>query len=96
VANLVVSQINGYHYCQAAHTAIAKMEHFIGNQILQIRSSFSDWDLKLDALSKLTKTITESTGTQVENALNIFFNQGYSKGIVVDLLLIVANKVVGN
>ncbi len=96
VVNLVVSQINGCHYCQAAHTTVAKMNGFTEDQILQIRASFSDWDKKLDALAKLTKAITESKGNKVEKELNNFFNQGYTKGSLVDLLLLIADKVVMN
>jgi len=96
VVNLVVSQINGCHYCQSAHTAVAKMNGFTDDQILQIRASFSDWDKKLNALAKLAKAITESKGNHVEEELNEFFNQGYNKGNLVDLLLLIADKVVMN
>ena len=96
VVNLVVSQVNNCRYCQSAHTAIAKMNGFTDEQILQIRSSFSDWDQKIDALAKLAKAITESKGNQVEEELNEFFNQGYTKGSLVDLILLIADKVVMN
>src|SRR5690606_6465712 len=34
---LVVSQVNNCHYCQAAHTAIGKMNGFTDEQILDLR-----------------------------------------------------------
>lgn len=96
VINLVVSQSNGCQYCQSAHTFIAKMNGFDDSQILQIRSGFSNWDLKTDALVKLTKAITESKGTSVEDELKDFYESGYTNANMVDLILLIADKIVMN
>jgi uncharacterized peroxidase-related enzyme len=96
VVNLVVSQVNGCHYCQAAHTMIAKMNGFTEEQILQLRSGVSSWDYKIDALAKLTKAITESKGTNTVKELENFFERGYSKAHLVDLVLLIADKIVMN
>ena len=96
VVNLVVSQINGCQYCQAAHTAIAQMNGFKDNEIIQIRLGFSNWDSKIDALAKLTKAITETKGTSVEEELSDFYNAGYTNASLVDLILLIADKIVMN
>ena len=96
VVNLVVSQVNNCSYCLAAHTAIGKMNGFTDEQILQIRTASSDWDQKIHALAKLAKAITVSKGTDVSEELEVFFEQGYSKGNLVDLILLIADKVVMN
>ena len=94
--NLAVSQVNNCSYCLAAHTAIGKMNGFTDEQILQIRTASSDWDQKIDALAKLAKAITVSKGTDVSEELEVFLEQGYSKGNLVDLILLIADKVVMN
>lgn len=96
VVNLVVSQANGCHYCQAAHTAIAKMNGFKDNEILQIRVGFSNWDSKIDALAKLAKAITESKGAGVVDELRDFYAEGYTNASLVDLILLIADKIVMN
>jgi AhpD family alkylhydroperoxidase len=62
VINLVVSQVNNCAYCLAAHTVIGKMTGFTEAQILEIRSGRAGFDMKLDALAKFTKAVTESRG----------------------------------
>ena len=53
VINLVVSEFNQCKYCQAAHTAIGKMNGFSDEQILDIRSAQINWDSKIAALARL-------------------------------------------
>lgn len=96
VINLVVSQINGCQYCQSAHTYIAKLNGFDENQILQLRSGFSNWDAKTNALVKLTKAITESKGTNVAEELKDFYDKAYTEANLVDLILLIADKIVMN
>lgn len=96
VINLVVSQSNGCQYCQSAHTFLAKMNGFEDSQILQIRAGFSNWDFQIDALIKLTKAITESKGTNVEEELKDFYKAGYTNANMVDLILLIADKIVMN
>jgi len=62
VINLAVSQVNKCDYCLAAHTAIAKMNGFNDDQIIELRKGQASFDSKLDALAKLSKNITENRG----------------------------------
>lgn len=96
VVNLVVSEVNNCKYCVAAHTTIGKMNSFSDEQILELRSGFASWDNKLDALVKLAKEITETRGQVDPSFTEAFFEAGYTKGNLVDVVLLVADKVVMN
>ena len=96
VVNLVVSQINECRYCQSAHTVIGKMNGFTDDQILEIRSGSAPFNAKLDALAQLTQSITTTKGRPDATVLQQFFDAGYSKGALVDVVLAIADKVVMN
>jgi len=93
--NLIVSQVNGCVYCQSAHVVIGKMNGFTDEQLLQIRHGKSE-NAKLNALVKLAADITENRGRA--NAENIadFFEQGYTKENLVDLILQISDKTAMN
>jgi uncharacterized peroxidase-related enzyme len=96
VINLVVSQENSCNYCLAAHTAIGKMNGFSEEQILEIRSGSASFNPKLDALARLAKELTASKGKPNNDTLQNFFNVGYTKGSLIDLVIAIADKVVMN
>lgn len=96
VVNLAVSQANGCRYCQSAHTAIGKMNGFTEEQTIELRQGFSSWDSKLDALAKLSKSVAENKGRVDSNILEAFFKAGYTKGSLVDLIVLVGDKTVMN
>ena len=68
VIDLAVSQVNGCTYCQSAHTAIAKMNGFSEEQILELRTGRASWDKKQDALAKIARSLAETRG-KVDQAL---------------------------
>ncbi len=97
VVNLIVSQINGCRYCQSAHTVLGKMNGFTDEQVLELRKGTASFDAKLDALVKLAGAITEGKGNNLDaTLLENFYNAGYTKGGLVDLILLIADKVVMN
>lgn len=96
VVNLVVSQINDCDYCQAAHTAIGKMNGFSESEILELRGGTASFNQKYDALVKLAAEVTRSKGRPSETVLNNFFEAGYTKGTLVDVVIAIADKVVMN
>lgn len=96
VINLAVSQANACRYCQSAHTAIAKMNGFTDEQAVELRQGFSSWDSKLDALAKMAKSVAENKGRVDSETLERFFNAGYTKGSMVDLIVLVGDKTVMN
>lgn len=96
VVNLVVSQVNGCEYCLAAHTAISKMQGFTEEQILEIRRVAITFDPKLSALAKLAKSIAENKGHADEQLIEEFYAAGYNEGSLIDVVLVVADKVITN
>ena len=90
VINLAVSQVNSCRYCQSAHTAIAKMNGFTDEEAIQFRMGESD-NAKYDALARLAKEIAVTRGNPSEATLENFFNEGYDKGGLIDVVLAVTS-----
>ncbi|MEO2053106.1 MAG: carboxymuconolactone decarboxylase family protein [Allomuricauda sp.] len=96
VVNLAVSEVNQCQYCLAAHTAIAGMNGFSENQILELRSGKASFDPKLDALAKLARNIVENRGATDQDIVENFFNAGYTKENLVDTIILVGDKTITN
>lgn len=94
--NLAVSQVNNCEYCLSAHTAIAKMNGFSEDQILELRAGKASFDVKLDALAKLAKNITENRGYTDQDVLEYFFNSGWTKENLIDTISLVGDKTISN
>lgn len=96
IINLVTSQINGCRYCQSAHTALGKMNGFSEDQILEIRGGSAAFDTKLDALTQFTKSVVENRGNASQTAKDNFFAAGYTEANMIDVVIIVGDKVISN
>lgn len=94
--NLAVSQVNDCIYCLSAHTAIAKMNGFTDEQILELRAGYSSVSNKLDALARLAKNVTENRGKTDTAVLENFLNVGYTQGQVIDTISLVGDKTISN
>lgn len=93
--NLVVSEVNGCRYCQSAHTMLGKMNGFSEQDTLDLRSGESK-NPKLDALVKLAKEMTEKKGRVSDATLEAFYAAGYNNGNLVDVILLISDKIVMN
>lgn len=96
VINLVVSQVNDCRYCQSAHTVLGKMNGFSDEQILDIRSGEARFDPKLDALVKFVQETTITRGKPSAQTVENLFSAGYHKGNVVDILIVIGDKIISN
>ncbi|WP_298737375.1 carboxymuconolactone decarboxylase family protein [uncultured Chitinophaga sp.] len=96
VINLAVSQANGCEYCTAAHTAIAKMNGFTDDQILEIRSGSASFDSKYDVLAKLAISFVETKGKPDGELLDAFYAAGYTNENLVDAITVIADKTFTN
>ncbi len=96
VINLVVSQINECDYCLAAHTALGKMNGFSDEEILEIRTGEFNGDVKLNALAAFVKDITENRSHPSPAALENLFANGYTKENLVDIIVVIGDKVISN
>lgn len=96
VVNLIVSQVNGCKYCQAAHTQLGKMNGFSEEQTIELRRGQAGFDPKTDALVKLVKEITENRGVISDDRLQSFFDAGYTKENLVDVIVNIGEKITTN
>lgn len=96
VVNLVVSQVNNCRYCQSAHTVIGKMNGFTDEQVLEIRGGAASFDVKLDALAKFTKSVTENRGRATDETKEAFFAAGYNVANMIDVVIVVSDKIASN
>lgn len=94
--NLVVSQVNECHYCQSAHTLLGKMNGLTEEQTIEIRKGNASFDSKLNAVVILAKEITANKGFASTEAVDAFIEAGYTKGQVVELVFLVAEKTAMN
>lgn len=96
VINLVVSQVNDCRYCQAAHTAIGKMNGFTDEQILDIRNAEVTFDPKFAALAQFVKETTARKGRPGQAAVNAFFDAGFTNEQLVDVIMVIGDKIISN
>jgi AhpD family alkylhydroperoxidase len=93
--NLVVSQVNGCRYCQSAHTALGKLNGFSDEEILGLRAGQSG-EARLQAIVTLAADITRTQGHPSPASLVAFFAQGYDQAALVDLVSLIADKILSN
>jgi AhpD family alkylhydroperoxidase len=94
--NLVVSQVNDCHYCQSAHTLLGKMNGLTEEQTIEIRKGNASFDHKLNALVVLAKEITAKKGFASTESVDAFIAAGFTKGQVIELVFLVAEKTAMN
>jgi len=96
IINLVVSQVNDCKYCVPAHTAVAKMHGFSDDEILQIRRAQVEFNAKYDALARFVKETAVNRGRPSENALEGFYEAGYTTAHLVDVMMVIGDKIISN
>ena len=96
IVNLVTSQINGCRYCQSAHTVLGKMNGFTDEQVLEIRGGSASFDSKLDALARFTASVVKNRGRASQEAKDAFFAAGYTEANLIDVVIVVGDKIVSN
>lgn len=94
--NLVVSEVNACDYCRAAHTAVARMQGFTDDQILEIRGGTASFDAKLDALARFVREVVESRGHPRPATTDALLAAGYTRENIVDIVIVIGDKVIMN
>jgi uncharacterized peroxidase-related enzyme len=92
---LAVSQVNDCHYCQSAHTAIAKMNGFSEEETIKLRTATIE-DNRLNAITSLASEITRTHGKPSEKTLDDFFAAGFGTDALVELVAHIGYKTVAN
>ncbi len=83
-------------YCMAAHTTVSQMAKVPDDVIESLRDNKPIKDKKLEALRKFTSIINETRGWPSENEVNDFLAAGYSKEVILDIIVGTAMKVMSN
>ncbi len=94
--SLIVSEINGCSYCQAAHTALGKLNGFTDDEIHLIRKNKVTFNEKLNALVNMASSLTVNRGKPSAESLDTFFKAGYTEENFIDVAFGVADKVITN
>ncbi|MBU3022568.1 carboxymuconolactone decarboxylase family protein [Aestuariibacter sp. A3R04] len=84
------------HYCVPAHTAIAKSMKADDKLIEELRNDEPLSDPKLNALKNAVLSITRNRGHFDDDAQKAFTDAGYTSRHVLDIILILAQKVMSN
>jgi uncharacterized peroxidase-related enzyme len=92
---LVVSQVNGCEYCLAAHTFLAGKAGLNDTEIMALRAGRSE-NPRLQAIVQLAGEITSTHGRPSTDAVENFFAEGFAEAALVDLVILVADKIVSN
>lgn len=93
---LAVSAENACEYCVAAHTAIAGMQGVPSEVVTALRDGEALADPKLQALRGFTHEVVRRRGWPGEAAIAAFFEAGYTKANVLDVILGVGLKTMSN
>lgn len=96
IVNLVVSQVNDCRYCLAAHTLLAQKAGFSEEQTVDIRRGNFSANAKFDALIRFTRSVAENRGRVSEADRTSIFDAGYTEGNVVDIIVLIGDKIITN
>ncbi len=91
--------VNAYHdchYCMAAHTLLAKREKVPEDVIETARAVRSYEDPKLEALRVFTLNLVENRGRTSPEDLEAFLAAGFTKQNVLEIVVVIAHKVLSN
>jgi alkylhydroperoxidase family enzyme len=72
------------------------MNGLTDDQILDIRKGNATFDAKLNALLQFTKDVTENKGKASQESKNAFFEAGYSEANVIDVVMLIGDKIISN
>lgn len=100
VERQVVYQVNNFEaecrYCVAAHTTISAFDKVPEDVTAALRAGTALPDAKLDALAVFTKAMRNNFGKVTEAETAAFIAAGYTKAHVLDVIVLIATKVLSN
>ena len=96
LAAIAVSRENNCEYCVAAHSVIASMVKAPEGQVEAVRAGEPLDDPKLEALRRFAVTVSEKRGLPSEEDLQAFFEAGYERRHVLDVVTLFALKTLSN
>jgi len=96
IALLAVSHYNNCEFCRVAHRAFGKINQSNAQTLDAIVNDKPIEDANDNALVKMVVAIVDGRGWVNDEQLDSFFNAGFSKKNVYDLIFIVTVKTLSN
>lgn len=93
---IAISVENGCEYCVAAHTTVAGGTKLDDATIDALRAGEALSDPRLNALVRFARTVVQERGWVNESALESFFEAGFTKANVLDVILAASLKTISN
>ncbi|WP_336367738.1 carboxymuconolactone decarboxylase family protein [Marinobacter sp. C2H3] len=87
---------NACHYCVPAHTGIAKMMKVSDDIIDALRNETALPNERLEALRTFTLAVMHKRGNVSEEELTAFFDAGFDKRQVLEVIMVLSQKVMSN
>ena len=84
------------HYCVPAHTAIANMMQVDEDIVEALRNETPLKSEKLEVLRNTTLSMLRQRGVIDETILDTFYQAGYSRQNLLDIVLVMSQKVMSN
>lgn len=96
---IVYQAINVYHgceYCTAGHTFLSRKSGVAEDVIQAIRNRTPIADPRLEALRRFAEVVAQSRGFAGDAAVDAFIAAGFTKAQVLEVVTIIATKVMSN
>lgn len=96
---VVYQAINVYHgceYCTAGHTMLARNAGVPEDALAALRGGDPIADPRLEALRRFAETVTRQRGFAGDDAVDAFIAAGFTKAQVLEVVTIIATKVISN
>lgn len=93
---MTINTENECHYCIPAHIMLATMGNVDEKIIQAVKNKTTIDDAKLEALRLFTIAIVQKRGNIDEKTLDNFYQAGYSKQNVIEVILCLSQKVLSN
>ncbi|HEY1925839.1 MAG TPA: peroxidase-related enzyme [Caulobacteraceae bacterium] len=87
---LVVSQVAGCDYCVVAHSMLGKAAGLKPDTLGRLRNGEPTGDARRDALVRLVRTLTETSGTISTAQFEAIKTAGYTEAQLVEISLAIA------
>ena len=93
---MTINTENECHYCIPAHIMLATMGNVDEQIINAVKNKTAIKDAKLEALRTFTIAIVQKRGNVSEDEIQSFYDAGYSKQNVIEVILCLSQKVLSN
>jgi uncharacterized peroxidase-related enzyme len=93
---LTASAFHGCEYCTMGHTYLARAAHLDEAAIAAIRAGDAPSDPRTGALVRFARAVLDRRGDVPPEVTEAFLGAGFSKANVLDVVTIIATKVISN